>query len=65
MRRHTTAGRCIVERKNGVCRPARFERANLLKILALKEKRGAACFIQARARQHKRAMDIWPNPLVG
>jgi hypothetical protein len=65
MRRYTAPRGCLVERKHGICRATRFERANLLKILALKEKRGAARFIQARACQHKRAMDIRPNPLVG
>jgi hypothetical protein len=65
MRRHTTPGRRIVERKNGICRATRFERAGLLKILALKEERGAARFIQSRAREHKSAMDMRPDPLVG
>jgi hypothetical protein len=37
MRRHTTTGCRIVERKDGICRATRFKCANLLKIFALKE----------------------------
>src|SRR4029434_7045931 len=65
MRRHTTPGRRIVERKNGVCRATRFECTNLLEVLAVKKKRSSACLIQSRASQHKRAMDMRPNPLTG
>jgi hypothetical protein len=65
MRRHTAPRGCLVERKDGICRATRFEGPNLLKILALKKKRGAACLVQPRASQHKRAMNMRPNPLVG
>jgi hypothetical protein len=65
MRRHTASGRPIVERKNGICGATRFERPNLLKIFALKEERCSAGLIQSRARQHKRAMNMWLNPLAG
>jgi hypothetical protein len=37
MRGHTAPGRRIVKRKNGICRSTCLERANLLKIFALKE----------------------------
>jgi hypothetical protein len=65
VRGHTAPGRCIVKRKNGICRAARFERANLLKIFALKEEGGSAGLIQSRTRQHKRSMNMWSNPLMG
>jgi hypothetical protein len=65
MRRHTALRGCIVERKDSICSTTRFECTNLLKILALKEERSFACLIQPRASQHKRAMDIRPNPLMG
>jgi hypothetical protein len=65
MRRHTALRGCIVERKDGVRSTTRFECTNLLEILALKKKRGSACLIQPRASQHKRVMDMRPNPLVG
>jgi hypothetical protein len=65
MRGHTAPGRHIVKRKNGICGAARLERANLLKVFALKEQRGSAGLIQSRARQHKRAMNMWLNPLMG
>jgi hypothetical protein len=65
MRGHTVLGRRIVKRKNGICGAARFERANLLKIFALKEEGASASLIQSRARQHKRSMNMWSNPLVG
>jgi len=47
MRGHTTPGRRLVEGKNGICGAARFERANLLEIFALKEERGSAGLIQS------------------
>jgi len=65
MRRHTAPGRRIVERKNGICGATRFERANLLKIFALKEEGGSVGLIQSRACQHKRAMNVRSNPLMG
>jgi hypothetical protein len=58
MRRHTTLGGCVVERKNGIGRATRFERANFLKIFALKKEGGSACFIQSRAREDTSAMDM-------
>jgi hypothetical protein len=64
MCRHTASRGCIVERKDGVSSTTRFECTNLLKILALKKERGPARLIQSRAREHKRAMNMRPNPLV-
>jgi hypothetical protein len=64
MCRHTASRGCVVERKNGICRATRFESTNLLKILALKKERGPARFFQSRAREHKCAMNMRPNPLV-
>ena len=37
MRGHAAPGYRIIERKNGICRATRLERANLLEIFALKE----------------------------
>ena len=37
MRRYTALRGCIIEREHGIRRAARFESANLLKILALKK----------------------------
>jgi len=64
MRRHTALRSRIIQGKNGVGRAARLERANLLKILALKKQRRRARLIQSRARQHRRPMNVRPNPLM-
>ena len=64
MRRHTAPRGYIIERKNGVRSPTRFERTNLLEVLALKKERGAVCLIQPRASQDWRAMNVWSNPFV-
>src|SRR6266446_2608821 len=60
----TAARRCLVERKYGVSRPARFECANFLKIFTLKKQQGPARLIQPRTRQHRCALDVRTNPLV-
>src|SRR2546423_3713268 len=64
MRRHA-APRCfIVERKNRVCRAARFERTDLLEVFALKEQRRAAGGIKPLAGENRRAMNVRTNPIV-
>jgi hypothetical protein len=42
MRSNTTPRRGIIERKDGICCPARFKLTTYLKILALEEKTGSA-----------------------
>jgi hypothetical protein len=64
MRGHAKLCCRIIERKDCVCRPTCFERANLLKIFALKKQRRPARRIQPRARQHRRAMNVRTNPLM-
>jgi hypothetical protein len=54
----------VIERKDRVCRAARLERANLLKIFALEKQRRAARIIQSRACQHRRIIDVQANPLM-
>ena len=61
---HAALRRGVVKREDRVGRPARLERANLLKILAFEKQRGAAGRIEPRARQDGRAMDVRANPLV-
>ena len=53
-----------VKRKHGVRRSARFERADLLKILALKKQQRPARFVQSLACQHRGAMNVRTNPLM-
>src|SRR5438046_9088754 len=64
MRRHAAPSRCIIEQKNGISRTARFERADLLKIFALKKQRCAGRVVQSRADQHRRPMNVRTNPLM-
>jgi hypothetical protein len=64
MRSHTAPGGRIIQRKDSVRSTARFERANLLKVFALKKDRGSACLIQPRTRQNKSAMNMWLDPFV-
>jgi hypothetical protein len=65
MSRHAASRDCIIKRKDGIRRAARFKRADFLKIFAFKEQRCSARPIQARASQHRRPMDVRPNPLMG
>ena len=64
MRRHAAPSRCIIEQKNGISRTARFERADLLKIFALKKQRRVGRIVQSRADQHRRPMNVRTNPLM-
>ena len=64
MRRHAPPGRRVIECKNCVNRAARLERADLLKIFALKKQRRAARRIQPRARDHRRAMNVRTNAFM-
>src|SRR2546421_13036305 len=64
MRCHTVLRSRIIKRENGVGRATRLERADLLKILALKKQQRATRLIQARARQHWRPRDIRPDALM-
>ena len=54
----------VTERKNGVRRASCLERADLLKIFALKKKGRPARRIQPRARHYRRTMDMRTNPLM-
>src|SRR3981081_4729826 len=58
---HAALRRGVIEREDPVGRPARLERANLLKILAFEKQRGAAGRIEPRARQDGRAMNVRTN----
>jgi hypothetical protein len=64
MRRDAAQRGHVIERKDRVCRAARFERANLLKIFALEKQRRAARIIQSRACQHRRIIDVQANPFM-
>jgi len=64
MRCHGASRSCIVKGKDGVSRAAGLERADFLKILALKKQRRPAHLIQSRTRQHRRAIDVRANPLM-
>src|SRR5437867_8687977 len=64
MRCHSAPRGGFVQRKDCVSSAASLERADLLKIFALKKQRRAACFIEALARQHWRAMNMCANPLM-
>jgi hypothetical protein len=65
MRRHAVSRARVVKRKDRVCRAARLERADFLKILAFKKQRRPARRIQPRTRQYRRALDAGMNPFVG
>ena len=64
MRRYPAARRFVIEREDCVRRTPRLERANLLEVLALEKERAAAGFIQTRAGQHGRPMNMRTNALV-
>ena len=64
MRGHATPRSRIVERKHGIGRAARLERADLLKIFTFEKQRRAARRIEPRARQHRRTIDMRTNPLM-
>ena len=61
---HATVRRSVNEREDRVGRPARLERADLLKILAFEKQRGAAGRIEPRARQDGRSMNVRTNAFV-
>src|SRR5438477_20145 len=60
----TTSSRSIIERNDGICRPACFKCATFLKIFALEEEGGAVRIIQPRTGQCGCEMNVWSNPLV-
>src|SRR4051794_35539663 len=64
MRGHAASRRFVIEQQDCVRRPARLECADLLKVFALKKERAAAGRIEARARQHRGAMNVRKDPLV-
>ena len=64
MRRDAPFRGRVIEYENGVGRSARLERADLLKIFALKKQRRATRLIQARARQHRRPRNVRPDPFM-
>jgi hypothetical protein len=64
MRRYAALRPRIVERENSVGRAARLERADLLKIFALKKQRRTARPIQQRARDHRRTMNVRTNAFM-
>lgn len=64
MRSHSALRGCIAETKDRISRAPRLERADLLKILTLEKQRRVTRFIESRARQHRRALNIWTNPFM-
>ena len=64
MRCHTVSRSFVIKHKNGIGCTSRFERADFLKIFALKKQGCPALVIQPRTRQDGRAMNVWADPLV-
>src|ERR1041385_109354 len=65
MRCHTALCSRIIERKDSIGGAARLERADLLKIFALKKQLRSARLIQPRTCQHWSAMNVSSNPFAG
>src|SRR5688572_4202034 len=64
MGRHAALRGSLVEREDGIRRPAGLERAHLLKIFALEKKRSARSRIETRAGQDRRAMNVRTDAFV-
>ena len=50
--------------KDGIGRPANFERAGFLQVLALEEELGSGHGVQGRGRQDRCAVDSWGDARV-
>src|SRR6266571_8428831 len=61
---YAAARRDIIEQKDGISRATCFERADLLKIFALKKQVRPAHLIQPRTRQNRRPLHVRTNPLM-
>src|SRR5438874_2668532 len=64
MRGHTAARGFLLESENRIRRSARFERTDLLEVLAFKKERTASRGIQAFAPQDRRPMNVRANPFM-
>src|ERR1043166_4021580 len=64
MCRYSTSRARFIECKDRICRPARLERADVLKIFALKKQICSGRLIQPLARHHRRAFNERPKPLM-